>query len=128
MSTTPTTSIATRTPAEGPALLRIEELSRLLSECVSVDEVKDIHDKAVAIAAYYRSRGAELEIQNTAAEARLRTERRLGDLLKPVAKDAQRKRSTESADHQTLGDIGITHKQSSVYVAMYRVLRNGACA
>jgi hypothetical protein len=113
-------------PASAP-LLRIEEARRILAECVHVDEVKDIRDKAQAVAAYYRERGVSLEIQNDAAEVRLRAERRLGELLKdmPKAKGSARPgigrrgecadAEAEHSDAAKLGDIGITHKQSSVW-------------
>jgi hypothetical protein len=106
------------TQAAPTPLLRIEEARRLLAECVRVDEVKDIRDKAQAIAAYYRERDASLEMQNDAAEVRLRAERRLGDLLKAMPKNEggrPTKTGTSEEPVSTLGEIGITKKQSSVW-------------
>jgi hypothetical protein len=63
--------------------------------------------------------------QNDAAEVRLRAERRLGELLKSMPKNrgtAGLGRPPKGADREaapnpepTLGEIGITHKQSSVW-------------
>ena len=64
-----------------PALVQIDAARRALARARTVDDVKDIRDKAEAIRVYVRQRDGSLEAQNIAAELKLRAERRLGELL-----------------------------------------------
>ncbi|MGH8600660.1 MAG: hypothetical protein ACRET1_08340, partial [Burkholderiales bacterium] len=66
-------------------LARYDEMCHAIAECESVDEVKDIHDKARAVEIYLRQAG-NLEAEMTAARIRIRAERRSGELLKLLAK------------------------------------------
>lgn len=100
---------------EHGGLLRIEEARRILAECVDLDDLKAIRDGAKATAAYYRERGAALEIQNDAAELRLRAERRLGELLRDMPKNPGGDPSKRNDQPPTLGEIGITRAQSSTW-------------
>lgn len=56
-----------------------------IAECARVDEVKDIRDKAVALEAYHRQ-ARNYEAEREAANVRLRAERRVGELLKELAR------------------------------------------
>jgi N6-adenosine-specific RNA methylase IME4 len=67
-------------------VLSVEAARELLAKSKSVDEVRDIADKAAAVAAYLRVKNASTESQNDAAEIRLRAERRLGELLSETPK------------------------------------------
>ena len=61
-------------------LVRYEAACRAVAEATSIDEVKDIRDKAVALKAYARqSQNFELELQ--AVELRQRATRRLGEFI-----------------------------------------------
>lgn len=63
------------------ALARYDAAIRALADAKSVDEAKDIRDKAEAMRAYARqANNKQLEVD--AAEIRLRAERRLGELLR----------------------------------------------
>jgi len=54
----------------------------------TVEECKDIHDKAAAVALFYRNVKAGLQAQNDAAEIRIRCERRIGELAKEMDTEA----------------------------------------
>jgi hypothetical protein len=63
------------------ALVRYEAACRALAEAKTVDEAKDIRDKAEAMRVYARqanNKGLEID----AAEIRISAERRLGELIK----------------------------------------------
>ena len=62
-------------------LVRFDAARVALAEAVSVDEVKDIRDRAEALRAYMKQAGEGLEMQNDVAEIKLRAERRAGELL-----------------------------------------------
>ncbi|MDR2880495.1 MAG: hypothetical protein LBV29_01145, partial [Azoarcus sp.] len=54
-------------------------------ECARIDEVKDIRDKAMALEMYHRQ-AQNFEAEREAANVRLRAERRVGELLKELAR------------------------------------------
>jgi len=59
-------------------LTHFDVARRELALAVSIDEVKQLRDKAEAIRQYIRQQGASLEMQNQAAEIKIRAERRIG--------------------------------------------------
>lgn len=110
-------------------LARYDAARKALAECRSVDEVKDILDKAEAVRVYARQAG-DFEMQNMAAEIRLRAERRAGELLGEMKANGTRrsegvvtagpgrgnKNTVGQDDHvlpPTLSDLGISKDQSS---------------
>ena len=64
------------------ALVHYDTARRELALASSIDEVKDIRDKAEALRQYIKQQGASLEMQNQCAEIKLRAERRAGEMLK----------------------------------------------
>jgi len=106
-------------------LVKYEAARRALSEAHSVDEVKDIRDKATAMEAYARQ-AKDTFLQTWAAEIKIRAERRAGEMLVEREK-AQGKRTdlvpqgNQVDETPTLSDIGITNKQSSQWQAIASV-------
>lgn len=107
-------------------LVRYDAARKALAAAHRVDEAKAIRDKAEAVRCYAKQAG-DFELQNKAAEIRLRAERRAGELLGDMAKHPgtrgegrPRKDGTKfrrsfatTAYPQRLDDIGVTRDQSS---------------
>lgn len=100
------------TRAVAPALPHnwVGKAIEALRQAASVDEVKEIRDKAQAILAYVKQAGDGLEAQNAAAEIKVRAERRAGELLAEMPKHNGDPRSH---DVTRLQDMGIEKMQSS---------------
>lgn len=102
-------------------LVRYEAARTALAECQRIDEVKDIRDKAEAMAAYARQ-AKDTELIQYATEIKVRAERRAGEMLRDSAQAGQRASGDGSinqhnrashADTPTLAEIGVTPMQSS---------------
>jgi N6-adenosine-specific RNA methylase IME4 len=108
-------------------LIRYEQARSALAEARSVDEVKDIRDKAEAMRAYARMAN-DTQLEMDATELRLRAERRLGIMLADQkatvgfnkgaasggSKDGSRGSFTEPRDTRpTLADVGVDKKLSA---------------
>jgi hypothetical protein len=97
-------------------LARYEAARTALAEAHRVDEVKDIRDKAEAMAAYARQ-AKDPELILWATEIKVRAERRAGEMLRHSADSGERHHhgrvSPTSAKPTTLVDLGITANQSS---------------
>lgn len=95
-------------------LVRYDAARVALAEATRVDEVKDIRDKAQAMAAYARQ-AKDTELVEWATEIKVRAERRAGELLRDMADNGQRANrgrpdNSDSVSH--LSDLGVTAKQS----------------
>lgn len=88
------------------SLLKLEEASRYLAEVKSVDEVKDIRDKAEAMRVYAKQARLGLESQNYAAEIKLRAERRAGELLREIERTPYTMRGVVKKYHDHTDDHG----------------------
>lgn len=99
-----------------PQLARLEAAKKALAEAVTIDEVKDIRDKAESIRAYYRQQKDGLDAQNNAAELKIRAERRLGELLAEMEKNPGTRllggHTMLPPETPTLAELGIAKMQS----------------
>ena len=107
-------------------LIRYDAARKAIASAYRVDEAKKIRDKAEAVRTYAKLAG-DLDMQNMAAEIRIRAERRAGQLLLDMEKNPgtrgegrPRKDGTKirrsvgpTAYPPTLDEIGITKDQSS---------------
>jgi N6-adenosine-specific RNA methylase IME4 len=97
------------------ALVKYDAACRALAAAHSVDEVKDIHDKAVAMQHYARQ-AKDTTLITQATEIRMRAERRAGELLIEMAERGERavrKNMKSQAATSKLADLGLTKTQSS---------------
>ena len=103
------------------ALLKYDAACRALAEASTIDEVKDIRDKAEAMRLYARQ-AKNTELEERAAVIRLRGERRLGEMLADAKEAGQlrpghpRKKNgsdSEPLERIKLEDYGIDKKLSS---------------
>lgn len=103
-------------------LVKYNAARTALAEAHAVDEVKDIRDKAEAMAAYARQ-AKDTEMLQWVTEIKVRAERRAGQMLAemPKAKGTQVKGGNAGGpivvppvnESKTLADLGITKNESS---------------
>ena len=97
-------------------LVKYEAAKYALQEAVAVDEVKDIRDKAVAMATYAKQ-AKDTELVMWATEIRVRAERRAGQILAEMPKATGELRNSsrysESTTTKTLAELGISKNESS---------------
>jgi hypothetical protein len=104
-------------------LVKYDAACRALTAAKSVDEVKEIHDKAEALRAYARqAKNKTLEID--AAEIRIRAERKLGEIEASAEKASGTRRlgrprlggshgTPPKAETPTLAELGISKRLSA---------------
>lgn len=106
-----------------PSLARYEAARVALAEAHRVDEVRDIRDKAEAMAAYARQ-AKDTELIQHATEIKVRAERRCGELTMRMVKAQGRRTDITLSDDATklkaemLADAGLTRQEASRYEAL----------
>jgi hypothetical protein len=93
-------------------LALLDQASQALAEARSLDEIKMIRDKAEAVRKYAQSASMGLDVQNRAAEVKLRAERQAGKLLAQLMLRGGDRRSKSHCDRLKLDDLGLTANQS----------------
>jgi len=83
-----------------------------LSKVVTLDDAKDIRDKAEAIRHYLKQSQDSLDAQNYAAEVRIRAERRIGEMLASVEMRGRPEKGC-SVQPFSLSSLGIEKTASS---------------
>jgi hypothetical protein len=100
------------------SLAKYNDARAALERAHTVDEVKDIRDKAEALRAYAKQAN-DIDMQNWAAEIRVRAERRAGELLREMAETGTRhsgrgdQKSESRPPTPKLSDLGISKDHAS---------------
>lgn len=107
------------------ALIRYEAARHALAVAKQVDEVKDIRDKAQALAAYARQAKDE-DLIRWASEIKLRAERRCGEILAETEKarggrPAKTPAATAGVSTPTVKDAGLSYHQAADFQAIAAV-------
>lgn len=101
---------------QAPGLVRYEAAKYALQLARDIDEVKDIRDKAQAMAAYARQ-AKDTQLVEWATEIKVRAERRAGEMLAGMEKQhgarGTGKKVESHDDIPLLVDLGISANQSS---------------
>lgn len=107
------------------AIVFLSGARRLVEKARDVPELKELADKAAAVAVYAKRAGESLELVNEAQEIRIRAERRAGDLLKAMEKNKGTRlggnKSLPPDSKAKLSDVGVTKSQSSRWQAQASV-------
>ncbi len=96
----------------------VTEARSLLAQATTISEVKVVRDQAQALRDYVKQQGECLEIQNAAAEIKIRAERRAGQILSETER-SEGGRPSQNLSHDatgfaaTLPELGINRNQSS---------------
>jgi hypothetical protein len=91
----------------------LNRVAEELAQAKDLPQLKSLRDKAEAARQYARSASLSLEIQNFAAEIKLRAERRAGALLDDLVPHGGNRRSSRHEHDLKLSDLGINSGQSS---------------
>jgi len=100
------------------SLVLFDRARRALEEARTIDEVKDVRDKAEALRLYMKQAGESLEMQNGVAEIKLRAERRAGELLAGMPMNTGGRpaknllHDVTGFDPETLEELGIERIQA----------------
>lgn len=102
-------------------LVQLNGAAGALAGATSLEDIKAIRDKAEAARKYVENARLGLEMQNHAAEVRLRAERAAGELLAKMRLAGGDRRSSSAKSQLRLEDLGITKHQSSRWQRAARV-------
>jgi N6-adenosine-specific RNA methylase IME4 len=101
-------------------LVLYERARQALAEAKTIDEIKDVRDRALALQLYAKQ-ALDRELINAATDIRVRAERKAGERLREMRESGERKgwggdqRSSNASlpEYRSLADLGIGKMQSS---------------
>lgn len=102
----------------------LESARRAIAEADSVDELKQLSDQAEALRVYAKRAGENLAIQNQCAEAKLRAERKAGEILAAAPKHrggGDHRLQATTGGPPKLQDLGVTKDQSHRWQTVAKV-------
>jgi hypothetical protein len=106
---------------ESRQLVLISQATKALAEAKTLDEIKKVRDRAEAVRHYARSASLGLDLQNQAAEIKLRAERKAGTVLADLTLRGGDRKSKSQPESLILADLGISRNQSSRWQQMAAV-------
>src|SRR4051812_14843110 len=106
----------------------LDQVSQLLEEAKSLEEIKEIRDKAEAARSYARAAKLGLELQNRAAELRLRAERKAGQFLRSMKLRGGDRRSKLHRPTLKLDALGISRQQSMRWQRVASISEEDFCS
>lgn len=99
-------------------LIKWEKAKQAIMECKTIDEVKEIRDKAEALRMYAKQSGESLQVQNNVAEIKIRADKRIGEISRDLPTNQFKGLNNVSLSHdggttktQILKDAGIKHHE-----------------
>ena len=98
--------------SELTGLVKFDAAKQAIEIASSIDEIKDIRDRAEALRAYAKQSHFSLKMQNQCCEIKIRAERKAGGILKETTRVGNPQWS-HGATIDRLNDIGISKSQSS---------------
>ena len=90
----------------------LDQAAKMLDAATSFKDIKSIRDKAESVRTYARAAKLGLELQNQAAEIKLRAERKAGGFLSSLSLRGGDRRSKSRNKTLNLEEIGINKNQS----------------
>lgn len=99
--------------AQQRGIVVLEEAARMLSAAESLEEVQVVRNKAEAARTYARTAKLGMELQNLAAELKLRAERKAGEFLRGLALRGGDRRSKSRDATLKLEAFGVSKHQSA---------------
>lgn len=102
----------------------LEQADKLLAEIKTVDDARHLMARAEAARAYAKEIKMGFEVQNTAAEIKLRAQRAAGGVLDDMKKRGELYSGHNRAEHGnrlSLDVIGIAEKESEIWQYLYRI-------
>ena len=98
----------------GTQLVQYDAMIRAIDVCHKVDELKELHNKALALELYAKV-AMNIDAERKAAEIRLRAERKAGELLAKMKKSSSKETATKGG-HAKAGTVPpAAVAESSVY-------------
>lgn len=98
--------------SQGADIAILGNIACALAEAETLPEIKTLRDKAEAARAYAKAANMGLDLQNRAAEFKLRAERKAGALLSRLSLRGGDRRSPQANRRLSLDDMGISRSQS----------------
>ena len=116
---------------ETAVLAKLRQATQLLSECRTLQEVRQVHDLAEAAHRYAEVHALGLEANNYAVEIKLRAERLMGQMLAKMPRHPGGRPHTKTGTPVGTGlvippcfrlqDLGVSKKPSACYQALARI-------
>lgn len=94
------------------AMAVLDQFGSMLAKADTLDQVTDLRNRAEAVRSWARSAAVSLEMQNRAAELKLKAERKAGQLLAGLRLRGGDRKSNGRGDRLMLSDLGISQNQS----------------